>query len=84
VFESVLLVEASFTAGVAPGIDDIVAPVDAVVGDEGIVGTVLVGTSGSLGKLSVYNILAELLHRINRCKIKMSIREKNYYLFSTP
>ena len=54
-FESGL--EASFTAGVAPGVDDEnVAPV--VVGDK--------GTSGSLGKLSVYNTLAGLLHRTNR------------------
>lgn len=56
---SILVLEVSFTVGVAPGIDDNVDPVDAVVGDK--------GTSGSLGKLSVYNILAELLHGTNRC-----------------
>jgi hypothetical protein len=56
-FESAL--ETPFTAGVAPGIDDNVTPVEAVVGDD--------GTSGSLGKLSVYNILAGLLHRTNQC-----------------
>ena len=51
-----LVLEAPCTAGVAPGVDENVAP---VVGDK--------GTSGKLGKLSVYNILAKLLYRINRC-----------------
>ena len=51
-----LVLEAPFTAGVAPGVGDNVAP---VAGDK--------GTSGKLGKLSVYNILAKLLHRTNRC-----------------
>ena len=50
-----LILEVSFTVGVAPGIDDNAAPVDAVDGDR-----------GSSGKLSVYNTLAELLHRTNR------------------
>lgn len=65
VVEFGLVLVASFTVGVAPGIDDNEAPVVAVVGDEGMMGDK--GTSGSLGKLSVYNTLAELLHRINRC-----------------
>ena len=56
---------ASFTVGVAPGIDDNEFPVDAVVGDEGTTGDK--GMSGSLGKLSVYNTLAELLHTTSRC-----------------
>ena len=56
VFDLILL-EASFTSGVAPGIDDSV--LTSVVGDK--------GTSGSLGNLFVYNTLAGLLHRTNRC-----------------
>ena len=51
-----LVLEAPFTAGVAPGVDETVAP---VVGGK--------GTSGGLGKLSVYNILVKLLHKTNRC-----------------
>ena len=51
-----LIPEAPFADGVAPGIDGDVAP---VVGDK--------GRSGSLGKLSVYIILAGLLHRTNGC-----------------
>jgi len=43
----------SFTAGVAPGIDDNAAPVVLRVGNK--------GSSGSFGKLSVYNTLALLL-----------------------
>ena len=52
------------------------------------------GTSGSesLGKLSVYNTLAELLHRTNRCKLKCQSKEEKkkekrkryHYLCSTP
>ena len=69
-----LISEAPFTDGVAPGIDDSV--VVSVLDDK--------GTSGSLGKLSVYNILAGLLPTDG---IRLSIREKrekNHYLFSTP
>ena len=78
--------EATFTDGVAPGIPeatfaDGVAPgIDGnVVGDK--------GTSGSLGKLSVYKILAGLLHRKPTDVIRTSIREKrrkSHCLFSTP
>ena len=50
--------EVTFTAGVAPGIDETVAPVDAVVGDE--------GASGFSSKFSAYNTLAGLLRRINQ------------------
>jgi len=55
-----LALEITLTAGVAPGIDEKVTPVDAVVGDE------LEGTSGSFCKSSVYNSLARLLRRTNR------------------
>ena len=66
VFGSVLvLVASSFTVGVAPGIDDNKTSVDAEFGDEETTG--VKDTSGSLGKLSVYNTLAWLLHRTNRC-----------------
>ena len=66
VFGSVLvLVASSFTVGVAPGIDDNKISVDAEFGDEETTGDK--DTSGSLGKLSVYNTLAWLLHRTNRC-----------------
>lgn len=66
VFGSVLvLVASSFTVGVAPGIDDNKTSVDAEFGDEETTGDK--DTSGSLGKLSVYNTLAWLLHRTRRC-----------------
>ena len=66
VFGSVLvLVASSFTVGVAPGIDDNKTSVDAEFGDEETTGDN--DTSGSLGKLSVYNTLAWLLQRTNRC-----------------
>ena len=66
VFGSVLvLVASSFTVGVAPGIDDNKTSVDAEFGDEETTGDK--DTSGSLGKLSVYNTLAWLLQRTNRC-----------------
>jgi hypothetical protein len=64
-----LELEALLTAGVAPGSDDNVAPVVVVVVGEK-------GTSGSLGKLSVYNTLAGLLHRTNRCNKNVNQREK--------
>ena len=57
-----LIPEAPFTDSVALGIDDGVA---SVVDDK--------GTSGSMGKLSVYNILAGLLPTNG---IRISIREK--------
>ena len=67
----VLVLVASFTVGVAPGSDDDnEAPVDAVVADEGMTddkGLGVKGSSGSLGKSSVYNTLAWLLHRTNHC-----------------
>ena len=55
-----LVLVLSFAVGVAPGIDDIEVPVDSFVADEGTTGDK--GSSVSLGKLSVYNTLAELLH----------------------
>ena len=71
-FDLVLVLVASFACSVAPGIDDNEAPVDAFdVVDEGTTGDR--GTSGSLGKLSVYSTLAELLHRTD--VIKTPIRE---------
>ena len=61
-----IIPEVPFTDGVAPGIDDSVAP---VVGDK--------GTSGSFGKLSVYTILAGLLqHRTNRRNLEYQSSEK--------
>ena len=73
----VVVVEAPLTDGVAPGIDD------NFVDDK--------ESSGSLGKLSVYNILAGLLHRkptdvisnVNQRRENKK-KKKNHYLFSTP
>jgi hypothetical protein len=71
VFGSVLLVlvASSFTVGVAPGSDENEASVvlDAIFGDEETTGDKGTSGSGSLGKLSVYNTLAWLLHRTNPC-----------------
>jgi hypothetical protein len=78
--------EVSFSASVAPGIDDNEVPVDTFVNDAGTTGDK--GSSVSLGKLSVYNTLAELLNTFNQVN-KLSIGEKRenktkHYLFSTP
>lgn len=77
---SVLVLAEPFTAGVAPGVDE-VAAFDVLVLVFGE------GTSRSLGKLSVYNTLALLLHRPKQRKLwyqNQRTEGKTNYLFSTP
>ena len=69
ILASVLGLAEPFTAGVAPGVDD-VAAFDVLVLVFGE------GTSGSLGKLSVYNTLALLLHRPTNVNCGTKIKEQ--------
>jgi hypothetical protein len=57
----VLVLVVSFAVGVAPGIDDNEVPGNSFAADEETGAQGDKGSSVSLGKLSVYNTLAELL-----------------------